>query len=358
MRGRDDSVHRDLQRPPQPTLARLAYQGLRVLRLPALARRLRDSGVILCYHNVVATTAASGEGDASLHLPLPVFERQVKWLVSRYNVMSLREFMARLEGGDSLRHAAVLTFDDAYLGVFRHAWPVLQRLRLPATVFVVADAPARGQLYWWDHPLVQAAVTPERRRTWLEDLRGDGSAILPSLSALQFPSRPATSDPLRRCQTPADWSTIAQAARTGLAVGVHSLTHRSLPALSDAELISELVSSREIIERETATTPEFFAYPYGLWDARVRDAVQSAGYQAAVTLDYGLNGAAADPLTLRRVNVPAGIADATLEAWLVGLRLRRDPVSGIDSSRDAGVPGAGGYGPTPRPRRRHPERAQ
>src|SRR5436853_7469974 len=105
--------------------------------------------------------------------------------------------MARLEGGDSLRHAAVLTFDDAYLGSLRNAWPVLQRLRLPATVFVVADAPARGQLYWWDHPAVQAAVTPERRRAWLEDLRGDACARLPAHSAPQFPSRPPTSDPLR-----------------------------------------------------------------------------------------------------------------------------------------------------------------
>src|SRR2546428_14010810 len=132
MGGRDDSVHRDLQRPPQPALARLAYQGLRVLSRPALARRLRDSGVILCYHNVVATTAASGEGDASLHLPLPVFERQAKWLVSRYNVMSLREFMARLGGGGSLRHAAGLTFADADLGGFRQAWPGGPRRRVRA----------------------------------------------------------------------------------------------------------------------------------------------------------------------------------------------------------------------------------
>jgi len=78
-----------------------------------------------------------------------------------------------------------------------------------------------------------------------------------------------------------------------------------------------------VIARETHVRPEFFAYPYGLWDQRVQRAVQAAGYRGAVTLDRGLNRVGADSWTLRRVNVPAGIHESAFQAWVSGLALRR-----------------------------------
>ena len=105
-------------------------------------------------------------------------------------------------------------------------------------------------------------------------------------------------------------------------LGVHSATHRSLPSLTDAELEYELVTSRSIVHRATGACPEFFAYPYGRWDARVRARVRAAGYRAALTLDAGLNDAASDLLALPRINVPAGISRAAFEAWTAGLQAR------------------------------------
>ena len=71
--------------------------------------------------------------------------------------------------------------------------------------------------------------------------------------------------------------------------------------------------------------PEFFAYPYGHWDPRVRAFVLSAGYRAGLTLDAGLNDAPDDLWCLRRVNISAAISDAAFQAWAVGLQgWRRD----------------------------------
>src|SRR6266850_1858027 len=80
---------------------------------------------------------------------------------------------------------------------------------------------------------------------------------------------------------PATWPMITDAARSGLQLGVHSATHRSLPVLDELELQHEVVESREIIRSRSGVTPEFFAYPYGLWNERVRGAVRTAGYRAA-----------------------------------------------------------------------------
>src|SRR5207302_8957163 len=149
-----------------------------------------------------------------------------------------------------------------------------------------------------------------RRAEWLTPLRGDGAAIL---RATGCTTGSADVPPARR---PAGWATIAAAARSGLGIGAHSVTHRALPALDPAELRCETVESRETLAAWTGVTPEFFAYPYGLWNDRVRDAVRAAGYAAAFTLDRA--DRRTDPWSLPRINIPAGIGDAAFQAWTAG----------------------------------------
>jgi peptidoglycan/xylan/chitin deacetylase (PgdA/CDA1 family) len=249
------------------------YGALRAVGVPAFRRRRKDAGLILCYHNVVAT------GDCvdalGLHQSRKRFERQMGWLVAHYDVVPLRELVDRLTRGASLRSVAAVTFDDGYTGVFEHAIPILDALGIPATVFIVADAAGSNAPFWWD-----------------------GSAV----------------------HRPADWQRIRDALGPRIDLGAHSVNHPSLPSLTDAELQHEVVTSRATIHSATGTWPQFFAYPYGHWNAHVRDVVQSVGYRAALTLDFGLNGPGADQWALRRMNVPAGISDAAFESWTAGCR--------------------------------------
>jgi peptidoglycan/xylan/chitin deacetylase (PgdA/CDA1 family) len=255
----------------------LYYGGLRALGVPALRRRTVEAGLVLCYHNVVAPVDGAS-GGAGLHLTRDRFERQVRWLSERYEVVSLREFVQRQAAGRSLRAVAAITFDDGYAGVFEHALPVLAAHGLPATVFLVAGAVGRPAAFAWD-----------------------GTGALPA------------------SHRPADWPTVLGALGGGVDFGVHTATHPSLPTLDDAALEDEVVASRGALYRATEVWPEFFAYPFGHWSPRVRDHVRAAGYRAALTLDFGLNRASADPWSLRRVNVPSGISDSAFEAWASGL---------------------------------------
>src|SRR5437879_10057099 len=99
-------------------LARLCYAALRTFGIPTLARRWHAGGVILCYHNVLAADARCG--DLSLHMPVEAFERQMRWLAANFEVVSLSQFLGRLESGGPLRAVAAVTVDDGYVGVFRH----------------------------------------------------------------------------------------------------------------------------------------------------------------------------------------------------------------------------------------------
>jgi len=288
--------------------ALIYYTGLRALRLPAARRRWCDANVVLCYHNVVAGDRPVS-GDPGLHMPRDRFARQVEWLARHYRIVSLREFVAP-QSARASRPLAAITFDDAYAGVFEHAVPVLDRLGIPATVFVVAEAPGRATGFWWDEPDVVASITPARRDRWLSQLRGDGPAIL---SEVQAAASPLPSD-----YQPADWATIR--SHVGITdLGVHSATHRFLPALTDDELERELVASRARIYDQTGQWPEFFAYPYGACDRRVRAAVRAALYRAAFSLDTGISGEPGDRWALERVNIPSGLSDSAFEAWTAGL---------------------------------------
>ena len=271
------------------TLRAAYYDGVRALRLPALVRRWRDAGVVLCYHNVLPHRNADHLGEPAVHLAVEAFTEQIQWLARRYDIVSLGEMVQRLSSGRSLRGLAALTFDDGYDGVFTQAWPVLRQLGVPATVFVVSDRPDRQEAFWWDRP----------------------------------PPGPTASAPLPRSHRPAGWDSIRAAARDGLDIGVHTATHASVNQLDDAELEREVVASRDTVRQKTGASAEFFAYPYGLWNARARDAVHAAGYRGAVTLDYGLVTGRADPWALRRINIPAGISMPAFEAWVAGLHPRQ-----------------------------------
>src|SRR5438270_2996647 len=290
---------------PVLRLASLCYDALRLTGVTTLARRLsgRD-GVILCYHNVVPQAADGPWDELGLHMPLPTFRRQMRWLRDHYAVVPLEELVGRLLRGRSARGVAAVTFDDGYVGVFEHAWPLLRDFGLSATVFLIANAPGREEGFWWDDPDVLRVHSTERQQHWLTTFQGDRARIVDSV----VPAR-ASWHAHQWCR-PATWETIASAAASGgLQIGAHTATHRSLPALNDADLNSEDIESRDVIARRTGVAPVFFTYPYGLWNDRVRRAVRAAGYRAAFTLAPDTRTMKRDPWTLPRLNVPASIDD-------------------------------------------------
>lgn len=288
-------------------LGSFVYHAMRVTGATAVARRLRD-GVVLCYHNVVADSDAVAGNTLGLRMPLSKFERQMRWLRNHYMVVSLEEIADRAQRGASLRRMAAVSFDDGYAGVLEHAWPLLQSMSIPATAFVIAD---RGE-FWWDDPDVLREYSPEREQHWLSAYKGDRTAIVGSVRDRAVATQPA---PGSRNAT---WDALAAAATAGLTIGAHTVTHRSMPTLDDSELEHELVESRAIIARHCGVTPTLFAYPYGLWDERVRRATEAAGYRAAFTLDAskGVRLRSRDAWSLPRLNIPAGIPHVAFQAWM------------------------------------------
>jgi len=295
-------------------LTSVVYEAVRLLRLPALLRRWTEGAVILCYHNVIPPEALAGR-DAALHMERDVFERQLAWLRRHFDLVSLEVLLDRLRSGVSLRGLMCLTFDDGYVGFFRWALPALRAQKVPAAVFLVADAADRPAAFWWDQPALAARATDERRARWLAECQGDGGriALMEGVPADSV----APSDLM-----PASWEMIRSHAAPDLTFGAHTSSHRALPTLDASDLANELDDCARRIGIQTGTRPRALAYPYGAWNPAVRDAARAAGYEVGLTLNAGrVRARDRDELALRRINVPGRISPAAFEAWASGLLL-------------------------------------
>ncbi|MGI8925950.1 MAG: polysaccharide deacetylase family protein, partial [Tepidiformaceae bacterium] len=214
---------------------------------PATWDALTTGVRILCYHSVTEEKAES-----RWVLSKDTFAAQVAWLrTSGVNVIPLSEYVAgRARGEVFPRFTVVLTFDDGLCAAETIVRPMLAQAGFTATIFALSDPPGP------DDP------------------------------------RPKLSGPELR-------SLIA----AGFEVGAHSRRHPRLGPLRDAELHDEVTGSRAILSRELGCAVDTFAYPFGEFDARSRDAVIAAGYSAACAVGERVAGPASDMMALPRLEV-------------------------------------------------------
>ncbi len=292
--------------------ARLTYAALHRVGLPQRRRDRSRDAVCFCYHNVVADDVAGVIGDPSLHLGLTLFQKQMEWIRTTYTVVPVHELVGRLHTGKTLKGLASVTFDDGYHGVFHHAVPLLQRMELPATVFLVTDAPDTDRPFWWDRLGATQQLSEKTLLRCRDTLHGDTTAIEHA-----FPGEVSLPEDL----LPARWKVIIGAAPSPLLdVGSHTATHRNLATIGETDLAAELSTSRTTLAERCDSVPHLVSYPYGCTNTAVARAAREAGYVGALALSFGGIGAECDPYQVTRINVPSGLPVETLSCWSAGIR--------------------------------------
>jgi peptidoglycan/xylan/chitin deacetylase (PgdA/CDA1 family) len=197
---------------------------------------------------------------------------------------------------------------------------VLDRAGIGATFFVPVDAIDGGGLLWHDRFGYAAYRLLRTDRERALSVLGGGAAPgagdqAIAHAAIQRAKRLAPADRLLEvarveeaaggAARPAwdgmmSWDQVRRLARDGHEIGSHSMSHPILPLLDDAALEVEVAGSRLRLEAELPAPCESFCYPNGSLDARVVEAVRSAGYRRAVTTAPGPNLPGRDPFQLTR----------------------------------------------------------
>jgi peptidoglycan/xylan/chitin deacetylase (PgdA/CDA1 family) len=104
----------------------------------------------------------------------------------------------------------------------------------------------------------------------------------------------------------------------GIEFGSHSVNHPWLTRLPESELLDELTRSREVLASIVEHPLPVLAYPYGDVNPRVKQAVESAGYTAALAVNSGPLAIEEDPFEIRRLPVTNHWSNAYMKFKLSG----------------------------------------
>ncbi|MCK4549648.1 MAG: polysaccharide deacetylase family protein [Candidatus Krumholzibacteria bacterium] len=189
------------------------------------------------------------------------FEKHIVSLIdSGYTFIDEGTFLETIEGTRPAGEKEILlTFDDGYECVAQSAAPVLERLRVPALVFLVSRF--AGEENSWE---------------------------------LGLPGRKARH---------MDWETVNALRSLNFSFGSHCESHLPLTRMTREEALGEMVRSKEEIERRTGTEVLSLSYPFGRTDPETALLAAEAGYSAAFTLYPSGTAAETDRFRLRREGV-------------------------------------------------------
>lgn len=304
-----------------PVLARSFRKRYQLSSWPDLscARRTAPCARILCYHRI--------NNDRDPFFPAistELFEQEMRFVSRHYKVVPLSELLTHLQEG-SPGIVVAITFDDGYRDNYQNAFPILQRYRLPATVFLTTGAIDSGEPLWFEQ-LTQALKTTAQefidleidipRRFWTRTKAERIESNQQIFQLLRFlPDRERTDWlPKILCQLGISgegernhkmltWDQIRTMKAGGVGFGGHTVTHPFLSTLTYEQAAWEMQECKRRIEEELQFPVEHFAYPNGRdedlseWN---KELLSSAGYRAAVTTKWGVNYQWTDRLELRR----------------------------------------------------------
>ena len=239
---------------------------------------------ILCYHEVRPGWASPLATDTGS------FAEHCAWLAAHKTVLPLDQAVGRLDRSGRLPVGqTALTFDDGFRGLYEHAFPVLRRTGLPATVFLVART-----------------LTPDDRPPdWVDT-----------------PPAPSETQQLETLTL----DQVREMQEAGIGFGSHSYAHADLTQLSFEECVRDLRDSRLLLESLLGGPVPLLAYPRGRHNAVVRLATERAGYSHAFTLPERRE--AAGPYAVPRVGLYRGntLSDLRVKSARAYLPVRTAPV--------------------------------
>jgi len=277
--------------------------------------------VILTYHRV-------GSGGVPLYSALApeVFEAQMHFLRQRYRIVSLDQLAEELANPGPAGQSVAITFDDGYRDVYTHAYPVLKKYQIPATIYLTVDAIDTNTVAWYDRVFLALSVAPgnkldlilQRPRRFLLPTPAArlqaAEEIISYLRILPDKERNQFCIELERLVPLPDegitdrmltWEQIHEMRHGGVSFGSHTLTHPAISRLDPAALEEELRDSKSRLEKRLGVSVLDFAYPFGKTAdyGHTSRALALYGYRTASTTNWGVNIPGVDPYELRRVSI-------------------------------------------------------
>jgi peptidoglycan/xylan/chitin deacetylase (PgdA/CDA1 family)/glycosyltransferase involved in cell wall biosynthesis len=242
--------------------AHVSQQIIRVYAEAAARKRGISEIPILMYHRV--TDGAPAGTRHGIYVTTREFDAQLHALQRKgCTTLTVRDLRAIVLGERIIpRRPVLLTFDDGYEDNYLHAFPLLKRYGMNATIFILGDPSIRSNV--WD--------------------RSGGEPVARLMSDEQ-------------CRDMISY---------GIDFGAHTLHHTKLTDVGADDARIEIESSKRMIEDRLQYDIHSIAYPYGAVNESIKAMTKKAGYTFGIATDSGTKDFWSDPFELRRIPVFPG----------------------------------------------------
>jgi peptidoglycan/xylan/chitin deacetylase (PgdA/CDA1 family) len=285
------------------------------------ARFARGALTIVTFHRVLPQEKLEQYPMRGLAVTPEQLELVLTELMRHFDCSSVIDAFRRWKGGGLERPLLAISFDDGALDNYEHARPVLAKLGVNATFYIPVKNVEEQRAPWHDRvgfALLRSVAAVRKPRGLDFDrllepfgvsvrafgallpedalyLAGEGVIAAKRLGAEKREASLAEleaalgGDAVPEFARMMTWDQIRALQRAGHEIGSHSRTHPLLPELSDERVREEIELSRRELSSAIAAEVRSFCYPNGSYDARALKAVEAAGYECAVTTNWGLN---------------------------------------------------------------------
>jgi peptidoglycan/xylan/chitin deacetylase (PgdA/CDA1 family) len=224
----------------------------------AFAFYLRTQCVIpiLMYHHIDGDSKIS-----KLSVAPESFQRQMEFLYKhKYNVVSLERIADLIKRKEKIPSKTLaITFDDGYKDNYTYAYPVLKKYGFTATVFVIVS-----------------------------HISGKGNL---------------------------SWDEVIEMSNNRISIGSHGMSHSWLPDLNEERLKDGIAGSKRILESKLNKEVNFYCYPGGGFNDKVKQIVKEAGYRGACATNPGKKYPKHDPYALKRLRI-SSTSDNLFVFWI------------------------------------------
>ena len=216
---------------------------------------------ILIYHNI-------GDEKGGFFVSPENFAKQMEYIKNKgYQVISLDELVkSTQEKNPFKKNKVVITFDDGYKDNFQYAYPVLKKFGFPATVFLISDFMGK---------------TFSNKKEFLS------------------------------------WDEVILMSKNKISFGAHTKTHFYLGVIKDdIAVFEEIAGSKKAIEQKIGMPVDYFCYPSGGFNEKVKALVVQAGYKGACTTNRGFAQFNRDVYELKRIKVTNSDMTKPFSFWV------------------------------------------
>lgn len=217
-------------------------------------------------------------------------QQSFQYLKRKYNIISLDTFIAACQAKSRAnlpKKAAVITFDDGHKQNY-DIYPVLKQLGVPATIFLCSGIVNTNRHYWFKHKDASFTSSDLKKLSNQEKLR--------HLAKAGFWPEKEFSD--RQALNKAEILEM----KPFINFQAHTVFHPCLPQCYDEEARWEIEECKNQLESDYGLNINALAFPNGDYAERDIQLLKAANFQAAVTVDHGLNDIHSDPFRLKRLS--------------------------------------------------------